>query len=83
MRTNPWAVAALTGFIACILVAGCSGNDDRAGAAQASQPAPVLPGTRGARADAATGAQRFETASPVRQRDALGPLLQPVMHSAD
>jgi len=82
------SIAALIGVAACILVAGCSGHDDRATPAAAAETAPMLPGTRGARAldaEAPAGAQRFETASPPPEpeREAQGPLLQPVMHSAD
>ena len=82
-----WPFAASIGVPACILVAGCSGNDDRPTPAASAETAPMLPGTRGARslgAVAPPGAQRFDTApAPVPERDAQGPLLPPVMHSAD
>ena len=82
------SIAASLGVAACILVAGCSDNDDRATPAAAAETAPMLPGTRGAPTlDTKTpaGAQRFETSLPsaAPERDAQGPLLPPVMHSAD
>jgi hypothetical protein len=90
IRAMPIALpfAASIGIAACILVAGCSGNDDRAMPAASADAAPMLPGTRGARSldtEAPAGAQRFDTASPAPapERDAQGPLLPPVMHSAD
>jgi hypothetical protein len=87
-RIRAISLAASVGVAACILVAGCSGHDDRTTPAAAAETAPMLPGTRGARpldTEAPAGAQRFETASPppAPERDAQGPLLPPVMHSAD
>jgi len=79
-------IAASIVVAACILVAGCSGDDDRTTPTAAAETAPMLPGTRAAgeaRAELGAGAQKFETASPARERDAQGPLLPPVMHSAD
>jgi hypothetical protein len=82
------SMAAPTVVAACILVAGCSGDDDRTApaAAAAAEATPMLPGTRGpgeAKAGLGAGAQRFETVSPAPERDAQAPLLPPVMHSVD
>lgn len=87
-RIRALPIAVSIGVAACILVAGCGGNDDRATPAAAAETAPMLPGTRGVRSldsEPPAGAQRFETASPASapERDAQGPLLPPVMHSAD
>ncbi|MDG0024452.1 hypothetical protein [Trinickia sp. Y13] len=68
------------------LAAGCSGDDGRAVQTPAADAAPMLPGTRSARAsqaDAIPGAQRFDTAGAVADRGARKPLLPPVMHTAD
>jgi hypothetical protein len=78
------AGAALVVF--ATLAAGCSGDDGRAVQTPAADAAPMLPGTRSARAsqaDAIPGAQRFDTAGAITDREARKPLLPPVMHTAD
>lgn len=68
------------------LAAGCSGDDGRAVQTPAADAAPMLPGTRSAlasQADANPGAQRFDSAGAVTDREARRPLLPPVMHTAD
>jgi|GEM_PF-6366762 len=78
------AGAALAVF--ATLSAGCGGDDGRAVQTSAADATPMLPGTRSARAsqaDANPGAQRFDTAGAVTDREARKPLLPPVMHTAD
>lgn len=84
--------AALSGALACLLVTGCEGGDGgdgRAGQPLAADTAPMLPGTRGTGASSPepgknAGAQQFDTSGgTLAARDPNGPLLPPVMHTAE
>ena len=70
---------------ACVLAAGCDGGHDALDAkAPATDATPMLPGTRGIVAPAASGrAQRFDAADGAPTHAASDALLPPVMHTAD